>query len=200
MVPRAAVIPRAQRRWWSEPGLFVQTVKMKRQISREASGLLHPSGLCWCAGVSRGHTVWQSWRGDPHTASLFCALLRQVGRWAACQGSWLGNGYLWATGKVSHLRITHSQRRCGKKERRQKGRVAVLSCSLDHGGRGSDVAVEQRRKTVTCLWCSGMLWLTRPSNWCCCINTCAVTHRSLSGDRSSAGLSIKPAPWVTLGF
>lgn len=159
MVPRAAVIPRAQRRWWSEPGLFVQTVKMKRQISREASGLLHPSGLCWCAGVSRGHTVWQGWRGDPHTASLFCALLRQVGRWAACQGSWLGNGYLWATGKVSHLRITHSQRRCGKKERRQKGRVAVLSCSLDHGGKrqrcgcgaeekDSDMSLVQRHALV----------------------------------------------------
>lgn len=74
-------------------------------------------------------------RRSSHGIPLLCPP-RQVGLWAACQGSWLGNGYLWATGKVSHLRITHSQRRCMKKERRQKekesGRVAVLSCSLDH--------------------------------------------------------------------
>lgn len=45
------------------------------------------------------------WRSS-HCIPLLC-LRRQVGRWAAGQGSWLGNGYLRATGKVSHLRITH---------------------------------------------------------------------------------------------
>lgn len=74
-------------------------------------------------------------RRSSHGIPLLCPP-RQAGQRAAGQRSWLGNGYLWATGKVSHLRITHSQRGCVKKERRRKGkdsgRVAVLSCSSDH--------------------------------------------------------------------
>lgn len=85
-----------------------------------------------CPPVSRGGLLVCRWRSS-HCIPLLCPQ-RQVGLWAAGQGSWLGNGYLRATGKVSHLRITHSQKHCVKKEHRQKrktcGRVAVLSCSL----------------------------------------------------------------------
>lgn len=51
----------------------------------------------------------QAERRSSHCIPVLCPL-RQVGLWAAGQGSWLGNGYLWATGKVSHLQITHSQK------------------------------------------------------------------------------------------
>lgn len=53
-----------------------------------------------CAPVSRGGLLVCRW--SSHCIPLLCPR-RQVGLLAAGQGSWLGNGYLRATGKVSHL-------------------------------------------------------------------------------------------------
>lgn len=76
--------------------------------------------------------VWQDWRGrSSHDIPLLCPP-RHAGQWAECQRSQLGNGYLRATGKVSHLRITHTVRGAA----RRRGTVAVLSCSSDHEEEG----------------------------------------------------------------
>ncbi len=46
------------------------------------------------------------------------------------------------------------------------------------------MAIEQRGRRVACLWCSGMLWLTLPSNAAAALNTSAVRQCSLRDDHS----------------
>lgn len=103
---------------------------------------------------------------------------RRAGLRAACQGSRLGNRYLWATGKVSHLRITHSQRRCVKKgcrkERGEQESGCLFSCSSEQQDK------RRGRKKVTHLWSGVMLWLTLPSK---------CYHRCLKHSRCQAAVT-----------
>lgn len=129
--------------------LFLQIVEMKREMNHRSCAFLFPVGYAGVQVAAWGlYGLAKLKRRSSHGAPLLCPP-RQAGLWAACQGSWLGNRYLWATGKVSHLRITHSQRRCMKKKRRQKekdsGRVAVLSCSLDHEEKKKEKCKRERQ-------------------------------------------------------
>lgn len=86
---------------------------MKRGINRWLAGVQPRQGCGVLAGPERRFS---------HGIPLSCPL-RQVGLWAACQRllGWVTD-ICGATGKVSHLRITHKKRRCGKKERGQRER------------------------------------------------------------------------------
>ncbi|KAK5875975.1 hypothetical protein CesoFtcFv8_026994 [Champsocephalus esox] len=89
---------------------------MKGKLSPPGRALLFPAAGLRAAGLQ---SLAALERRSSHGIPPLCPP-RQVGLRAARQHSWLGNGYLWATGKVSHLRITHSQRVCVKKECRQR--------------------------------------------------------------------------------
>ncbi|KAK5893635.1 hypothetical protein CgunFtcFv8_006491 [Champsocephalus gunnari] len=89
---------------------------MKGKLSPPVRALLFPAAGLRAAGLQ---SLAALERRSSHGIPPLCPP-RQVGLRAARQHSWLGNGYLWATGKVSHLRITHSQRVCVKKECRQR--------------------------------------------------------------------------------
>ncbi len=124
-----------------------------------------PEGACWCAGGNGGYTVWQDWRGDPHTANP-SIVPSETGRAAGSvpKAPGLGNGYLWATGKVSHLRITHSQealrwRKSADRKRKTVGewlsfhalqimRKKRQRCGFGAEEKGSDMSLVQRYALV----------------------------------------------------
>lgn len=109
---------------WAKSWLLLSFYRWSRWKERSVMGALPSCFPEGAAGVQVAAGVIESGRTAEEILTRHPSIVpsetgRAVGSVPRLPG--LGNGYLWATGKVSHLRITHSQEAL-REERAQTGR------------------------------------------------------------------------------